>query len=108
MCGNNINFYSTPLVNDAMGVPIGDAATADNGRVWKERAPIVSARQKHTILFDENDTGCGSALTNGNYYIQNINSEMYMATANGSTARGTRLVQVADQATNNQWKLTNY
>ena len=107
MCGNNINFYSTPLVNDEMGIPIGDAATADNARVWRERAPIVSARQKHTILFDENDTGCGSPISNGNYYIQNLNSDMYLATANGSTARGIRLVQVANQATNNQWKFLN-
>ena len=62
MCGNNINFYSTPLVNDEMGVPIGDAATADNARVWRERAATVSNRQQHTILFDENDTGCTPCL----------------------------------------------
>ena len=106
MCGNNINFYSTPLVNDAMGVPIGDAAIADNGRVWKERAPTVSARQQHTILFDENDTGCGSsALENGRYYIQNINSELYLATDNGNTGRGTKITQATSQATNNQWDL---
>ncbi|GEM_PF-2545360 len=106
MCGNNINFYSTPLVNDANGTPIGDAATADNGRVWKERAPTVSARQQHTILFDENDTGCGnSVLVNGRYYIQNINSEMYLATDNGNTGGGTKITQATNQATNNQWDL---
>lgn len=106
MCGNNINFYSTPLVNDAEGAPIGDAATADNGRVWTERAATVSSRQKHTILFDENDTGCGSsALENGRYYIQNINSEKYLATDNGNTARGTKITQADAQAANNQWDL---
>jgi len=89
MCGNNINFYSTPLVNDDQGTPIGDAATADNARVWKERASLVSARQKHTILFDENDTGCGaSTLENGRYYIQNINSDKYLATLNASNSNG--------------------
>jgi len=106
MCGNNINFYSTPLVNDENGTPIGNAETADNARVWRERAPIVSAKQKHTILFDENDTGCGSAaLENGRYYIQNVNSDMYLATDNGNTGRGTRITQAAAQATNNQWDL---
>jgi hypothetical protein len=106
MCGNNINFYSTPLVNDVMGVPIGDAATADNARVWRERAPIVSARRKHTILFDANDTGCGqSNLVNGRYYIQNLNSNGYIATENGSGGNGTNITQASTQSTNNQWDL---
>lgn len=106
MCGNSVNFYSTPLVNDDMGLPLGDAATADNARVWRERAPIVSARRKHTILFDENDTGCGSSpLMNGRYYIENINSEMYLATRNGSNSNGSKITQAATQAANNQWDL---
>ena len=106
MCGNNINFYSTPLVNDEMGVPIGDAATADNARVWRERAPIVSARQKHTILFDENDTGCAAAaLENGRYYIQNVNSDKYLATLNASNSNGTRLAVADAQASSNEWDL---
>ena len=106
MCGNNINFYSTPLVNDANGTPIGDAATADNARVWRERAVIVSARQKHTILFDENDTGCSAAaLQNGRYYIQNINSDKYLATLNASNSNGTALAIADAQATSNEWDL---
>lgn len=106
MCGNNINFYSTPLVNDAEGTPIGHVDTADNARVWRERAATVSNRRKHTILFDANDTGCGNpALANGRYYIQNINSNQYLATENGSNSNGSAITQAANQASSNQWDL---
>jgi len=105
MCGNNVNFYSTPLVNDNTGLPLGNAQTADNARVWKERAPIVSGRLKHTILYDEFDTGCTQPITAGRYHIQNVNSDKYLASLNGSNSNGTAVVQVDNMIATGEWDL---
>lgn len=42
-CGNDSPFYSTPGVRDAHGLLIGDAATADMARVWRENAARLSS-----------------------------------------------------------------
>lgn len=36
LCGNNVPYYSTPAINDAHGLPMGNAQTADMARVWRE------------------------------------------------------------------------
>jgi hypothetical protein len=41
-CGNANPYYSTPAVRDAHGLPIGNAATADMARVWRENAERMS------------------------------------------------------------------
>lgn len=106
MCGNNINFYSTPLIVDDLGLPIGNAATADNARVWRERAATVSANRRHTILFDANDRGCSSQpIANGNYHIQHINSNKYIGTVGASNSSGTNLA-LADSSANTRWKVS--
>lgn len=107
MCGNNINFYSTPLVNDSQGTPIGDAATADNARVIKERAALMSNRRKHTILYDANDTGCGVPIANGRYYIQNVNSTLYLGTEDNANNNGRTLAQQMDQNPSTLWEITS-
>lgn len=55
LCGNDHNFYSTPLVNDNLGNPIGDAATADMARLIGERKNEMSHRRIHRVPFDVND-----------------------------------------------------
>ncbi|MGE8065863.1 M66 family metalloprotease [Pseudomonas sp. NPDC089569] len=42
-CGNSSPYYSTPAVRDTNGLPIGDAATADMARVWRENAERLSS-----------------------------------------------------------------
>lgn len=107
MCGNSVNFFSTPLVDDAFGMPMGDAATADNARVWKERAHVVAATRIHTIAYDDEDLGCISSLENGQYHIQHIGSDLYISTVNEGTNGGTRLA--SDDVSNefNLWDLTH-
>ena len=55
LCGNNFNFYSTPLVNDDMGNPIGDAATADMVQAFRDRAQTIITRMRHRIPYFEGD-----------------------------------------------------
>ncbi|MGY2234667.1 hypothetical protein ACW9ID_06610 [Pseudomonas gingeri] len=43
LCGNNVNYYSTPFVLDSGGRPLGNARTADMVRVWGERAEAMSS-----------------------------------------------------------------
>lgn len=55
LCGNSVNFFSTPAVNDDLGQPIGDAATADMARTWRERAQEMAQRRLHRIPFFTGD-----------------------------------------------------
>ncbi len=55
LCGNDVNFYSTPLVNDDMGNPIGDAATADMVQAFRDRAPTIITRNRHKIPYFTGD-----------------------------------------------------
>eukprot|EP00755_Sulcionema_specki_P013895 Sspe_Gene.55213::Locus_30394_Transcript_1_1_Confidence_1.000_Length_2012::g.55213::m.55213 len=50
MCGNWRMYFSTPLVKDN-GATIGFPDTHDMARVWRERAPMLSARMKHRVPF---------------------------------------------------------
>ncbi|MNQ69892.1 hypothetical protein D3C85_845100 [compost metagenome] len=42
-CGNSSPYYSTPDVRDAHGLLIGNTATADMARVWRENAARLSS-----------------------------------------------------------------
>lgn len=42
-CGNESPYYSTPAVRDQHGLPLGDSATADMARVWRENAERLSS-----------------------------------------------------------------
>jgi len=56
LCGNDVNFYSTPLVNDNNGNPIGDAATADMAETFRVRASAITGRLRHQIPYYVGDT----------------------------------------------------
>jgi len=49
LCGNTASYYSTPLVRDAWGTPLGHARNADMARLWRERAAAMSAYAKAVI-----------------------------------------------------------
>ena len=55
LCGNDVNFYSNPAINDNLGQPIGNAATADMARTWRERAAEISRRRLHRIPYYSGD-----------------------------------------------------
>jgi hypothetical protein len=107
MCGNSVNFYSNPAIVDNLGLPLGDVATADNARLWRERAPEVSARKKHSIKYDENDQGCLINFVNGTYHIQNVNSGKFIGTQGSASSSGTNLV-LADSSANTRWNIYHF
>jgi len=84
LCGNNINFFSNPRINDGGGVPIGDAASADNARaIMEERGRVMASYRTHLIPFDGGDTGdCPVNLADGAYHIQNVASGNYLTPEN--------------------------
>lgn len=84
LCGNNINFFSNPRIDDSGGVPIGDAASADNARaILEERGRVMSGYRTHLVPFDVADNGsCPLAITAGVYYIQNVASDNYLTPGN--------------------------
>jgi len=55
LCGNDVNFYSTPLVNDNLGNPIGDEQEADMVRAWEERAASMATYAMHRLPYFEGD-----------------------------------------------------
>lgn len=57
MCGNGNPYYSTPAVRDAHGLSIGDEATADMARVWRENAQRLSS---YAIKTPQNFRNTGS------------------------------------------------
>lgn len=59
LCGNDVNFYSTPLVNDDQGNPIGDANEADMARTWRETAFTMASYAMHKVPYHENDECLG-------------------------------------------------
>lgn len=59
LCGNDVNFYSTPLVNDDQGTPIGNTDQADMVRQWAEMAPVMARYAMHRVPYFEGDTCAG-------------------------------------------------
>lgn len=55
MCGNATNYFSNPNVDDNLGNPIGDAATADMARVWVERASLITGHAIHKVPYYSGD-----------------------------------------------------
>lgn len=106
MCGNNINFYSNPRINDANGTPIGDAVSADNARSITERAGILAGYRTHLVPYDAADVGsCAAVLPDGAYYIQNVASNNYLSPSNVANA-GELLVQSTTNTANEDiWEL---
>lgn len=50
-CGNDLAYYSSPLIKDEQGNVLGDAQNSDMARKWRERAAEMSANRIHKIPF---------------------------------------------------------
>lgn len=109
LCGNNINFFSNPRLNDVNGVPIGDVASADNARaILEERGRVMSGYRTHLVPYDGGDTGnCPAALTDGAYHIQNVASGNYLTPGNVGNV-GEMIFQGATNTDNEDiWEVHN-
>jgi len=53
LCGNKIAYYSTPLLSDENGKPLGDSAKADMARLWREQAAKMSSYAKPVVPIDD-------------------------------------------------------
>lgn len=51
MCGNDLAYYSSPLIRDNEGNVLGSANDADMARVWRERMAELAARRIHTVPY---------------------------------------------------------
>ncbi len=50
-CGNDLAYYSSPLIKDEQGNVLGDAQRSDMARKWRERAAEMSANRIHKVPF---------------------------------------------------------
>lgn len=50
-CGNDLAYYSSPLIKDEQGNVLGDAQRSDMARKWRERAAEMSANRAHKVPF---------------------------------------------------------
>ena len=53
LCGNKVAYYSTPLLSDQHGLPLGDSAKADMARLWREQAAKMSSYAKPVVPIDD-------------------------------------------------------
>lgn len=87
LCGNDVNFYSTPLVNDDMGNPIGDAATADMAQAFRDRAPSIINRMRHQIPYFVGDVCVDMPCRPRHFTNQNeVITQVQLNTINNTTA----------------------
>lgn len=52
LCGNHVGYFSNPDLKDHLGVPLGDARTANMARVWRENAAKISAYAPSLVPLD--------------------------------------------------------
>lgn len=110
LCGNSSNFFSNPRIDDVNGIPIGDAATADNARAIMEvRGEVMANYRTHLVPYDETDFGiCPAAIAEGAYYIQNVASDNYLTPANVGN-QGEKLFQGATNVDNEDiWEVHDF
>jgi len=53
LCGNKVAYYSTPLLSDEHGLPLGDSAKADMARLWREQAAKMSSYAQAVVPIDD-------------------------------------------------------
>ena len=110
MCGNQINFFSNPNLNDTNGTPIGDAVNGNNTRNITERREIYSGYTQHTIPYDAADTGNGCAGTGpaeGRYYLRNVASGNYLSPI-GTGQSNQKIDQSATAGATEEWDVHRY
>lgn len=91
-CGNDLAYYSSPLIKDEQGNVLGDAQNSDMARKWRERAAAMSANRIHRIPFP-NTPATGITLQAEDY-------TSYYDTTSGNAGGAYRQDSVDIQATN--------
>lgn len=109
MCGNAINFFSNPNINDAQGDAIGDAVNGDNTRNITERRTVYSGYAKHITPYDAADTGaaCPLDFAQGRYTIQNVASGNFLSPT-GTGAQGDGIDQATAQGSTELWDIVHF
>lgn len=64
MCGNDLAYYSSPLVRDDEGNILGSANDADMAQVWRERMAEMAAKRIHTVPYDVSSSKSSSSKSN--------------------------------------------
>lgn len=90
-CGNDLAYYSSPLIKDEQGNVLGDAQNSDMARKWRERAAEISANRIHKVPFP--DTPASSITLQAEDYTG------YYDTTAGNTGGRYRQDNVDIQAT---------
>lgn len=66
MCGNDLAYYSSPLIRDNEGNILGTPDGQDMARVWRERMATMAARRIHTVPY-QNDSSLPITLQAEDY-----------------------------------------
>ena len=90
-CGNDLAYYSSPLIKDEQGNVLGDAQRSDMARKWRERAAEMSANRIHKVPFPDAPT---TGIT-----LQAEDYTGFYDTTNGNTGGAYRQDGVDIQAT---------
>jgi hypothetical protein len=90
-CGNDLAYYSSPLLKDEEGNVLGTAQDNDMARLWRERAASMSANRRHTIPYPGD--------TNTSITLQAEDYTAYYDTTSGNTGSAYRQDNVDIQAT---------
>ncbi len=56
MCGNDLAYYSSPLIRDNEGNILGTPEGQDMARVWRERMATMAARRIHTVPYQSDSS----------------------------------------------------
>lgn len=83
MCGNDILYYSSPLIRDEEGNILGDAEDADMARVWRERMAEVASNRIHTVPYDSSSSSSKSSLASS---VSSSKSSFASSTSSKSSA----------------------
>lgn len=106
LCGNSVPYYSTPAVNDAHGLPLGNAQTADMARAWRGNTirlisyNIARAGDRMLLVRGAGDTTESSArlripLNGFRGGVVALSSEVGPTTLIPSTGEQSTLIRVA-------------
>ena len=78
-CGNNLPYYSSPLIRDADGNPMGTSHSQDMARLWRERAEALSGIRVHKIPFPGEDDDFKPLLGYNDHCVTAPNNATNMA-----------------------------
>lgn len=90
-CGNDLAYYSSPLIKDEQGNVLGNAHNSDMARKWRERAAQMSANRIHKIPFPGD--------TNTSITLQAEDYTAFYDSTNGNAGGAYRQDNVDIQAT---------